>query len=157
MPQACEVSSWKERTRFQRFVSCRATGQYHLPLCVILLCQFLRWSDTIIYIFLFSFTCSAISSREVDPSLVFFVCCCCYYCQRGNRAKKRGYLGGRFIIPHDVGKNSQILRNPLKFAFFVFITRGPKLGDSVGSCSLSVQEDLTGEQALIRFLVWKGN
>ena len=39
------------------------------------------------------------------------------YCQRGNRAKKRGCLGGRFIIPHDVGKTSQILRNPLKFAF----------------------------------------
>ena len=38
-------------------------------------------------------------------------------CQRGNRAKKRGCLGGRFIIPHDVGKTSQILRNPLKFAF----------------------------------------
>ena len=38
-------------------------------------------------------------------------------CHRGNRAKKRGCLGGRFIIPHDVGKNSQILRNPLKFAF----------------------------------------
>ena len=41
----------------------------------------------------------------------------CLCCQRGNRAKKRGCLGGRFIIPHDVGKNSQILRNPLKFAF----------------------------------------
>ena len=39
------------------------------------------------------------------------------YCRRGNRAKKRGCLGGRFIIPHDVGKTSQILRNPLKFAF----------------------------------------
>ena len=26
-------------------------------------------------------------------------------------------LGGRFIIPHNVSKNSQILRIPLKFAF----------------------------------------
>ena len=39
------------------------------------------------------------------------------YCQRGNRAKKRSCLGGRFKIPRNVGKNSQILRNPLKFAF----------------------------------------
>ena len=38
-------------------------------------------------------------------------------CQRGNRAKKRGWLGGRIITPGNVGKNSQILRNPLKFAF----------------------------------------
>ena len=38
-------------------------------------------------------------------------------CQRGNRAKKRGCLGGRIITPRNVGKNSQILRNPLKFAF----------------------------------------
>ena len=38
-------------------------------------------------------------------------------CQRGNRAKKRGCLGGSFIIPRNVGKNSKILRNPLKFAF----------------------------------------
>ena len=38
-------------------------------------------------------------------------------CQRGSRAKKRGCLGGRIITPRNVGKNSQILRNPLKFAF----------------------------------------
>ena len=38
-------------------------------------------------------------------------------CQRGNRAKKRGWLGGRIITPRNVGKNSQILRNPLTFAF----------------------------------------
>ena len=38
-------------------------------------------------------------------------------CQRGNRAKKRGWLGGRIITPRNVGKNSQILRNPLRFAF----------------------------------------
>ena len=38
----------------------------------------------------------------------------------------------------------------------VFTTRGSKLGDPVCSCSFSVQEALTGEQALIRFLVWKG-
>ena len=92
------------------------------------------------------------------------------YCRRGNRAKKRGCLGGRFIIPYDVGKTSQILRNPLKFAFMtIFGCKTPnlgsdvmvlylqrvvrKLGDSVCSCSLSVQEALTGEQALIRFLV----
>ena len=31
------------------------------------------------------------------------------------------------------------------------------MGDSVCSCSLCVQEDLTGEQALIQFIVWKGN
>ena len=31
-----------------------------------------------------------------------------------------------------------------------------QLGDLVYSCTLSVQEDLTGEQALIRFLVLKG-
>ena len=37
----------------------------------------------------------------------------------------------------------------------VFTTRGPKLGDPVSSCSLSVEEDLTGEQASIRFLVLK--
>ena len=35
----------------------------------------------------------------------------------------------------------------------VFTTLGPKLGDPVCSCSLSVQEDLTDEQDLIRFLV----
>ena len=38
-------------------------------------------------------------------------------CQRGNRAKKRDCLGGRIIMPRNVGKNSEILRNPLKFAF----------------------------------------
>ena len=31
-----------------------------------------------------------------------------------------------------------------------------QLGDPVCGCSLSVQKDLTGEQALIRFLVLKG-
>ena len=89
------------------------------------------------------------------------------YCQRGNRAKKRGWLGGRIITPRNVGKISQILRNLLNFSFLtifgckwdpifgywrhglVFTTRGSRLGDSVCSCSLSVQEDLTGEQALI--------
>ena len=40
-----------------------------------------------------------------------------YYCQRVNRAKKRRCLGGRIITLRHVGKNSQILRNPLKFAF----------------------------------------
>ena len=40
-----------------------------------------------------------------------------FHCQRGNRATKRGCLGGRIITPRNVGKNSQILRNPLKFAF----------------------------------------
>ena len=39
------------------------------------------------------------------------------YCQRNNQAKKRGWLGGRIITPCNVGKTSQILRNPLKFAF----------------------------------------
>ena len=39
------------------------------------------------------------------------------------------------------------------YSRWVPLTRGPKLGDSVCSCSLSVQEDLAGEQALIRFLV----
>ena len=43
------------------------------------------------------------------------------YCQQGNWAKKRGCLGGTFIIPRNVGKNSQILQNPLKFAFFEHI------------------------------------
>ena len=38
-------------------------------------------------------------------------------CQRGNRAKKRGWLGGRIITSRNEGKNSQTLRNPLKFAF----------------------------------------
>ena len=96
------------------------------------------------------------------------------YCQRGNRAKKRSCLGGRFKIPRNVGKNSQILRNPLKFAFWPYLgvsktpylgsdviilylqLRGSKLDDPVCSCLFSVQEALTGEQALIRFLVWKG-
>ena len=36
-------------------------------------------------------------------------------CQRGNRAKKRGWLSGRIITPRNVGKNSQILRNPANF------------------------------------------
>ena len=40
-----------------------------------------------------------------------------FNCQRGNRAKTRGCLGGRIITPRNVGKNSQILRHPLKFAF----------------------------------------
>ena len=40
-----------------------------------------------------------------------------HFCQRGNRAKKRGCLGGRIITPRNVGKSSQILRNPLKFVF----------------------------------------
>ena len=89
-------------------------------------------------------------------------------CQRGNR-KRRGCLGGRFLIPRNVSKNSQILRNPIKFAFLtilgckqdpifgrwrhdlVFTTSGSKLGDHVYSCSFSVQEALTTEHALIRF------
>ena len=33
-----------------------------------------------------------------------------------HRAKKRGCLGGRIITSRNVGQNSQILRNPLKFA-----------------------------------------
>ena len=65
-----------------------------------------------------------------------------------------------------MGKNSQILRNPVKFAFLttfgylgsdvmvLHLPRGPKLGDSVCSCSLCALEDLTaGEESLIRFLV----
>ena len=40
-----------------------------------------------------------------------------WICQRGNRAKKRGCLGGRIITPRNVGKNLQILRKPLRFAF----------------------------------------
>ena len=40
------------------------------------------------------------------------------YCQRGNRAKKRGCLRGRFIIPRNVGKNPQILRNPHRICSF---------------------------------------
>ena len=39
------------------------------------------------------------------------------YFQRGNRAKKRGCLGSRIITPRNIGQNSQILRNPLKWAF----------------------------------------
>ena len=89
-------------------------------------------------------------------------------CQRGNRAKKRGFLGGRIITPRNVGKNSQILRNPLKFAFLtIFGCKIPYLGGDVivlflqlvvrnwviQCAAVSVQEDLTGEQALIRFLV----
>ena len=35
----------------------------------------------------------------------------------------------------------------------VFTTRGSRLDNSVCSSSLSVQEDLTGEQASIQFLV----
>ena len=31
--------------------------------------------------------------------------------------QKRGCLGGKIITPRNVGQNSQILRNPLKFAF----------------------------------------
>ena len=38
------------------------------------------------------------------------------YCQRGNLAKKRGCLGGRFIMPQTVSKTRP--RNPLKFAVF---------------------------------------
>ena len=50
----------------------------------------------------------------------------------------------------------------LKFCLTVYnLHFWPYLGVSktpyLGSCSLSVQEDLTGEQALLRFLVWKGN
>ena len=85
-------------------------------------------------------------------------------CQRGNRAKKRGCLGERIITPPNVGKNSQILRNPLKIAFWPYlgVSKTPylgwsEIGWSVCSCSLSVRQDLIGEQALIRFLVWKGD
>ena len=63
-----------------------------------------------------------------------------------------------------------ILRNPLKFAFLtIFGCKTPCLGSEVmflylqlvvrnwviqcAAVSLSVQEDLTGERALIRFLV----
>ena len=53
-------------------------------------------------------------------------------CQRGNRAKKRGCLGGRIITPRNVGKNSQILCNPLKFAFLtIFGCKTPYLGSDV--------------------------
>ena len=51
-------------------------------------------------------------------------------CQRGNRAKKRGWVGGRIITPRKVGKNSQILRNPLKYAFLT-ISKTPYLGTDV--------------------------
>ena len=40
-----------------------------------------------------------------------------YYCQPGNLASLLGCLDDRFIMPRNVGKNSQIQRNPLKFAF----------------------------------------
>ena len=49
-------------------------------------------------------------------------------CQRSNRAKKRGCLGGRIITPRNLGKNSQILGNPLKFAFLtIFGCKTPYL------------------------------
>ena len=54
------------------------------------------------------------------------------YCQRGNRAKKRGYLGDRFKIPRKVGKNSQILCNPLKFAFLTIF--GCSWAETLWSC-----------------------
>ena len=38
----------------------------------------------------------------------------------------------------------------------LFTTRGSKLGDPMCSFSFSVQEALTGEQALIRFIDLKG-
>ena len=50
--------------------------------------------------------------RLINVNSNFFVAT-----ERGNRAKKRGCLCGRIITPRNVGKNSQILRNPLKFAF----------------------------------------
>ena len=89
------------------------------------------------------------------------------YCQRGNRAKKRVYLGDRFKIPRKVGKNSQILRNPLKFAFLTIFWRiwavtlwsciyNSVVRNWVIPCVASVQEALTGEQVFIRFLVWRG-
>ena len=46
-----------------------------------------------------------------------------FNCQRSSRAKKRGCLGGRFIMPRNVGKNSQIRHNPLKFAFLTIFGR----------------------------------
>ena len=53
-------------------------------------------------------------------------------CQRGNRAKKPGCLGGRIITPRNVGKNSQILCNPLKFAFLtIFGCKTPYLRSDV--------------------------
>ena len=53
-------------------------------------------------------------------------------CQRGSRAKKRGCLGGRIITLRNVGKNSQILRNPLKFAFLtIFGCKTPYLRSDV--------------------------
>ena len=55
-----------------------------------------------------------------------------FYCQQGNRAKKRCWLGARIITPRNVGKNSQILRNPLKFAFLtIFGCKTPYLGSDV--------------------------
>ena len=55
-------------------------------------------------------------------------------CQRSNWAQKRGWLGGRIITPRNVGKNSQILRNPLKLAFWPYLSvskRTPYLGGDV--------------------------
>ena len=46
-----------------------------------------------------------------------------FNCQRSSRAKKRGCVGGRFIMPSNVGKNSQILHKPLKFAFLTIFGR----------------------------------
>ena len=40
-----------------------------------------------------------------------------YFCQRGNLATQLCCLDDKFIMPRNVRKNSQILRNPLKFAF----------------------------------------
>ena len=75
-------------------------------------CSCLKWlSLAVCYLFKKSKTCPRINCIPKPMAEQHF------YCPRGNRAKKRGFIGGRFITPHDAGKNSQILRNPLKLAF----------------------------------------
>ena len=43
----------------------------------------------------------------------------CLIANEATELKKRGCLSGRFIILRNVGKNHQILCNPLKFTFLI--------------------------------------
>ena len=76
-------------------------------------------------------------SRFLPKRSKFFCTICC---QRGNRGKKRGWLGGRIITPRNVGKNSQILRNPLKFAFWPYlgVSKTPYLSSGVMVLNLQI-------------------
>ena len=78
----------------------------------------LRWSTSFWYGFLLLKNDKRILPVWTVSHVTFLLRLCQYqwcFCQRVNRAKKRGFLGGRFIMPRNVGKKFCVTLYNLNF------------------------------------------